>query len=50
MRRDEELYEELLRLPAKARAELAAKLIRSLDGHSGTSVEWEIKKYKTVRA
>jgi hypothetical protein len=25
------------------------KLIQQLDGHDGMQVEWEIKKYETVR-
>jgi uncharacterized membrane protein YhiD involved in acid resistance len=40
-------------VPFKTRIRKLSKLIRSLDGHNGhagTSVEWEIKKYKTLKA
>lgn len=37
-------------VPFKEKIRKLSKLIRSLDGHDGTSVEWEIKKYKTLRA
>jgi uncharacterized membrane protein YhiD involved in acid resistance len=37
-------------VPFKEKIRKLSKLIRSLDAHDGTSVEWEIKKYKTVRA
>ena len=37
-------------VPFREKIKKLSKLIRSLDGHSGTSVEWEIKKYKTLRA
>jgi hypothetical protein len=48
----EELHYEVT-VPFKEKIKKLSKLIRSLDGHSGpggTSVEWEIKKYKTLRA
>jgi len=45
----DELHYEVT-VPFKEKIKKLSKLIRSLDGHSGTSVEWEIKKYKTVRA
>ena len=35
-------------VPFKQKIGKLSKLIRSLDGHDGTSVEWEIKKYETV--
>jgi uncharacterized membrane protein YhiD involved in acid resistance len=44
----DELHYEVT-VPFKEKLKKLSKLIRSLDGHSGTSVEWEIKKYKTVR-
>ena len=37
-------------VPFREKIRKLSKLIRSLDGHNGTSVEWEIKKYKTLRA
>jgi uncharacterized membrane protein YhiD involved in acid resistance len=37
-------------VPFKQKIGKLSKLIRSLDGHDGTSVEWEIKKYKTLEA
>jgi hypothetical protein len=37
-------------VPFKEKIKKLSKLIRSLDGQNGTSVEWEIKKYKTLRA
>jgi uncharacterized membrane protein YhiD involved in acid resistance len=37
-------------VPFKEKIKKLSKLIRSLDDHNGTSVEWEIKKYKTLRA
>lgn len=37
-------------VPFKEKIRKLSKLIRDLDGHDGTSVEWEIKKYKTLRA
>jgi len=40
-------------VPFREKIKKLSKLIRSLDGHTGpggTSVEWEIKKYKTLRA
>jgi uncharacterized membrane protein YhiD involved in acid resistance len=40
-------------VPFKTKIRKLSKLIRSLDSHSGhadTSVEWEIKKYKTLKA
>jgi uncharacterized membrane protein YhiD involved in acid resistance len=37
-------------VPLKEKIRKLTKLIRSLDGHDGTSVEWEIKKYKTLKA
>jgi uncharacterized membrane protein YhiD involved in acid resistance len=37
-------------VPLREKIKKLSKLIRSLDGHSGTSVEWEIKKYKTLKA
>jgi uncharacterized membrane protein YhiD involved in acid resistance len=37
-------------VPFREKIKKLSKLIRSLDGHDGTSVEWEIKKYKTIRA
>ena len=37
-------------VPFKEKIRKLTKLIRSLDSHDGTSVEWEIKKYKTLRA
>lgn len=37
-------------VPFREKIKKLSKLIRSLDGHSGTSVEWEIRKYKTLRA
>ena len=37
-------------VPFKEKIRKLSKLIRNLDGHDGTSVEWEIKKYKTLRA
>jgi uncharacterized membrane protein YhiD involved in acid resistance len=48
----DELHYEVT-VPFKEKIKKLSKLIRSLDGHNGpggTSVEWEIKKYKTVRA
>ena len=36
-------------IPYRQKIAKLSKLIRGLDGQSGTSVEWEIKKYKTVR-
>jgi len=36
-------------VPLKEKLKKLSKLIRSLDSHDGTSVEWEIKKYKTLR-
>jgi hypothetical protein len=35
-------------VPFRQKIEKLSKLIRSLDAHAGTSVEWEIKKYRTV--
>src|SRR5688572_25600586 len=37
-------------VPLREKITKLSKLIRGLDGHSGTSVEWEIKKYKIGRA
>ena len=37
-------------VPFRQKIKKLSKLIRSLDSHEGTSVEWEIKKYKTLRA
>jgi uncharacterized membrane protein YhiD involved in acid resistance len=37
-------------VPFKQKIGKLSKLIRSLDGHDGTFVEWEIKKYKTLQA
>ena len=37
-------------VPLREKIKKLTKLIRSLDGHAGTSVEWEIKKYKTLKA
>ncbi|HKY19886.1 MAG TPA: DUF4956 domain-containing protein [Vicinamibacterales bacterium] len=37
-------------VPLREKIKKLSKLIRSLDGHDGTSVEWEIKKYKTLKA
>src|SRR5687768_10571259 len=37
-------------VPLREKITKLSKLIRGLDGHSGTSVEWEIKKYKTLQA
>jgi uncharacterized membrane protein YhiD involved in acid resistance len=45
----DELHYEVT-VPFREKIKKLSKLIRSLDGHSGTSVEWEIKKYKTLRA
>ena len=48
----DELHYEVT-VPFKEKIKKLSKLIRSLDGHNGhggTSVEWEIKKYKTLRA
>jgi hypothetical protein len=35
-------------VPFKQKIQKLSKLIRSLDAHEGTSVEWEVKKYKTL--
>jgi len=45
----DELHYEVT-VPFKQKIRKLSKLIRSLDGHDGTSVEWEIKKYKTLKA
>ena len=45
----DELHYEVT-VPLREKIKKLSKLIRSLDGHSGTSVEWEIKKYKTLKA
>jgi uncharacterized membrane protein YhiD involved in acid resistance len=45
---DELQYE--VTVPFKQKIAKLSKLIRSLDSHPGTSVEWEIKKYKTLKA
>jgi uncharacterized membrane protein YhiD involved in acid resistance len=45
----DELHYEVT-VPFKQNIRKLSKLIRSLDSHSGTSVEWEIKKFKTVKA
>jgi uncharacterized membrane protein YhiD involved in acid resistance len=45
----DELHYEVT-VPFKQKIAKLSKLIRSLDSHSGTSVEWEIKKYKTLKA
>jgi uncharacterized membrane protein YhiD involved in acid resistance len=37
-------------VPFKEKITKLSKLIRSLDGRDGTSVEWEIKKYETLQA
>ncbi len=37
-------------VPLREKITKLSKLIRNLDGHSGASVEWEIKKYKTLKA
>jgi uncharacterized membrane protein YhiD involved in acid resistance len=37
-------------VPLREKITKLSKLIRNLDGHNGTSVEWEIKKYKTLQA
>jgi len=45
---DELQYE--VTVPFKQKIGKLSKLIRSLDSHSGTSVEWQIKKFKTLKA
>jgi hypothetical protein len=35
-------------VPFDQRVRPVTEMIRSLDGHDGTTVEWEIKKYETV--
>jgi hypothetical protein len=37
-------------VPFRQKIENVSKLIRNLDSHPGTSVQWEIRKYKTVEA
>jgi hypothetical protein len=37
-------------VPFRQKINKLSKLIRSLDAHDGTSVEWEIKKYETLQA
>jgi uncharacterized membrane protein YhiD involved in acid resistance len=43
---DELRYE--VTVPFKLRTQKLTKIIKRLDGHNGASVEWNIKKYKTV--
>jgi uncharacterized protein DUF4956 len=37
-------------VPFQQKIRKLSKLIKNLNGRNGTSVEWEIKKYKTVRS
>jgi len=45
----DELHYEVT-VPFRQKIRKLSNLIRSLDSHGGTSVEWEIKKYKTLKA
>ena len=45
----DELHDEVT-VPLQEKIATLSKMIRSLDGHSGTSVEWKIKKCKTLKA
>lgn len=37
-------------VPFTEKIKKLSKVIRNLDGRNGTSVDWEISKYKTVRS
>jgi uncharacterized membrane protein YhiD involved in acid resistance len=45
----DELHYEIT-VPLREKIKKLSKLIRTLDGHTDASVEWEIKKYKTLKA